>query len=150
MKFSKLTRATCIAALALCLSVALIPSAAVVAQNGALVYFPQGGETLEVASGGIINIQTGGAIKYNGVANTGVVKAGLTTVSAAQASANTVAITTGLTAITATQVMVLNTGNNVVTSDADITFSDGTLTVADGSTYNTVENYLIHWIAVGS
>lgn len=118
--------------------------------SNTLVYFPQGGETLEVASGGIINVQTGGAIKYNGVANTGVVKAGITTVSAAQASANTVAITTGLTSITAVQVMVLNTGNNVVTADADITFSGGTLTVADGSTYNTVENYLIHWIAVGN
>jgi len=120
------------------------------AQNGALVYFPQGGATMEVASGGIVNVQTGGAIKYNGVANTGVVKSGVTTVSAAQATANTVAITTGLSSITAAQVMVLNTGNNVVTSDADITTSTGTLTVADGSTYNTVENYLIHWIAVGS
>lgn len=122
---------------------------AAVAQN-TKVYLPQGGNSLEVASGGSINIASGGSLKYNGVANTGATRAGIITVSAAQASANAVAITTGLATVGAVNIQVLNTGNNVVTSDADITISGGTVTVADGSTYNTVENYLIHWIAVGS
>lgn len=113
------------------------------------VYFDQGGNTLNVDSGGVIAVDAASGLTIGGVAISGNVRAGITTVSAAQASANAVAITTGLTTITAVQVMVLNTGNNVVTSDADITFSGGTLTVADGSTYNTVEDYLIHWIAVG-
>ncbi len=113
------------------------------------VYIDQGGDTLNVDSGGVIAIDALSGLTIGGVAALGVVRAGIVTVSAAQASANAVAITTGLTTITAVQVMVLNTGNNVVTSDADITFTGGTLTVADGSTYNTVENYLIHWIAVG-
>lgn len=131
----------CIALVAVCF--------AAIAQN-TLVYFPQGGASLEVASGGSINVASGGTIKYNGVADTGATRGGIITVSAAQASANAVAITTGFATVSAINVQVLNTGNNVVTSDADITISGGTVTVADGSTYNTVENYLIHWIAVGS
>lgn len=36
-----------------------------------------------------------------------------------------------------------------VTSDADITWSGGNLTVADGSTYNTVAGQVVNWIASG-
>ncbi len=119
------------------------------AGENTLVYFPQGGESMQVASGGVIEVQEGGLIAYNGVIQP-VVAGAIVTISAAQASANAVVIDTGLTTISAVNIQVLNTGNNVVTSDADITISGGTVTVADGSTYNTVENYLLHWIAVGA
>lgn len=74
---------------------------------------------------------------------------GRVTTSAAQASANAVVIATGLTTILGAIIQVVDAGNNVVTSDADVTFSGGNLTVADGATYNTVSGQIINWIAWG-
>lgn len=76
------------------------------------------------------------------------VVSGSHTVTAGEASANAVAIDTGLSTITSAIVQVLNAGN-VATSDADVTWSDGILTIADGSTYNTVAGYVINYIVAG-
>ena len=46
-------------------------------------------------------------------------------------------------------VQVLDSGNNVVTSDADITFSGNTVTVADGSSFSLADTYIIHVLARG-
>lgn len=74
--------------------------------------------------------------------------ASATVVSAGQAAANAAVIDTGLTTITALSVMVLRAGN-VVTSDADVTFVGGVVTIADGATYNTTAADVIHLIGVG-
>lgn len=74
---------------------------------------------------------------------------GRLTTSAAQASANTIVIATGLGTIQGAIVQVVDSGNNVVTSDADVTFSAGNLTVADGSTYNTVAGQIVNWLVWG-
>jgi hypothetical protein len=42
----------------------------------------------------------------------------------------------GLSAIHGAIVQVLDSGNNVVTTDADVTWSGNSLTIADGSTFN--------------
>lgn len=70
------------------------------------------------------------------------------TVTSGEASANAVVIDTGLDTITGAICQVLNAGN-VATSDADITWSGSDLTIADGSSYNTVAGYVINWIAFG-
>jgi len=72
------------------------------------------------------------------------------TITAAQAIANSCTIATGLASVTSVVVQVLNTTFNVVTSDVDVTISAGNIVVADGGSYNTVENYIIRWIAVGA
>lgn len=72
------------------------------------------------------------------------------TVTSADASANASAIVTGLKSIDSVIVQVKSSGNNVLTSDADITHSGGTITVADGSTYNTTAGYIVSWLAVGA
>lgn len=76
------------------------------------------------------------------------VVSGSHTVTAGEASANEVEIDTGLSTITSAIVQVLNAGN-VATSDADVTWNDGILTIADGSTYNTVAGYTINYIVAG-
>lgn len=75
---------------------------------------------------------------------------GTHTITGGEAAANTLTIDTGLSSITTHIVQILDSGNNVVTSDADITKSGGNLTVADGATYNTTSGYKIHWIVVGA
>jgi len=57
---------------------------------------------------------------------------------------------TGLATVVAHVIQVLDATNNEVTVDADVTEAAGTITVADGVTYNTVAGQLIHWIAVGT
>ena len=84
-----------------------------------------------------------------GRSNLGI-KGGSHSTTAGEASGNTLSIATGLSSITTAIVQVLNSGNNVVTTDADITFSAGTIVVADGSSYNTVEGQIIKWIAIGA
>ena len=126
------------------------------AQNGALVYFPQGGETMEVASGGTINVQTGGSIKYNGVANTGVIKSGTVTLD----GSNPTPVTTGLTT-------VLNGSACLKSSTAPgddptyftVDYSSGTLNIYawknTGGTDPTLvastnNSATVDWIAVGN
>jgi hypothetical protein len=74
---------------------------------------------------------------------------GTYTVTAADATANSSTIKTGLTSIGAKIVQVLDSGNNVVTSDADVTVSGGNIVVADGSTYNTTAGYIVNYIVIG-
>lgn len=76
------------------------------------------------------------------------VVASATTVSAGQATANAAVIQTGLTSVTALSVMILRAGN-VVTSDADVTFTGGAVTVADGASYNMTAGDVIHLIGAG-
>lgn len=71
-------------------------------------------------------------------------------ITAGEETANSVTIATGLTSITTVIVQVVDSGNNVLTSDADVSTSSGNLIVADGSTYNTAETNVIRWIAVGA
>ena len=78
------------------------------------------------------------------------VVAGSHVTTAGEATANEVAIATGLSSIDSMIVQVLDAGNNVVTADADITEAAGTVTVADGATYNTVAGQIINWIAYGA
>jgi hypothetical protein len=78
-----------------------------------------------------------------------LIAAGAHSTTAGEAVANTLTIATGLTTVATVQVMVLDATNNVVTADADVTFTGGNLVVADGSTYNTVEGQVIHWFAYG-
>lgn len=126
------------------------------AQEQTLVYLEQGGSVLNIASGGELQLAgtaiTASAGEINAACDgaTGKVRAGIHTVTAAEASDGTLAIATGLTSVTALNIMVVSTGNNLATSDADVTISGGTVTIADGSTYNTVEADKIHWIAVGA
>lgn len=79
---------------------------------------------------------------------------GTHTVTSAQASANTsiIDLSDAMKVVEGGVVQIVDSGNNVVTSDADITFGGtaGTLTVADGSTYNTTAGYLIRYVVWGS
>lgn len=73
--------------------------------------------------------------------------AGVHTITADEATANLVDIETGVTGLTLSKcaVSVWN-GTTLATSDAVITEpTDGTIRVADGSTYNTVAGYVIRW-----
>lgn len=75
--------------------------------------------------------------------------AGTHVTTSGEAGANTLTIATGLAHITSAIVQVLDAGNNVVTTDADVTWSAGNLTIADGATYNTVAGQVINWEAFG-
>jgi hypothetical protein len=108
----------------------------------------ESGGSITVASGGDLTLAAGATFSVNGAAQKSVV-GGIHTVTAGEASAGTLDIVTGLTTLSAFPVMVLDTGNNVITADADITNTTGTLTIADGSSFAVTENYLIHWLALG-
>ena len=97
-----------------------------------------------------VNIPQGGdALYWGDVAQTGCVRAGKHTVTSAQVTASAATFATGLTTVSGYIVAVLRS-NVTVTSDAVITESAGTISVADGgTTYNVTENDVIHWIAVG-
>jgi len=136
------------------------------------VYLAQGAAELVVASGGDVTVESGGDINaesggsitlasgadltlaagatfsVNGAAQKSVV-GGIHTTTSDEATANAVAIVSGLTTIAAIHVQVLDATNNVVTVDADVTEAAGTITIADGVTYNTVAGQLIQWSAIG-
>ena len=71
------------------------------------------------------------------------------TVTAGDATANASTIPTGLTTVSMALVQVVDSGDRVLTSDADITWSAGNIVVADGATYNTTAGYKIRWFASG-
>jgi hypothetical protein len=79
----------------------------------------------------------------------GVLRAGSYTALAADETAGEVDIVTGLSTIVSLSVSVLRAGV-VVTSDAAVSASGGTITVADGATFDLAEDDVIHWIAVGA
>ena len=134
-------------------------------QQGAAEQVVASGGDITVESGGDINAESGGSItlasgadltlaagatfSVNGAAQQSVVGA-IHTATAGEASGGTLDIVTGLTTVSTFKIMALDTGNNVVTADADVTESSGTITVADGAaTFAVTENYLIHWVAIG-
>jgi hypothetical protein len=78
-----------------------------------------------------------------------VAYAGEYTVTAGDATANAATIATGHTTVAVAVAQVVDSGDRVVTSDADITWSAGNLVVADGGTYNTTAGYKVRWIAFG-
>lgn len=78
----------------------------------------------------------------------GPIAHGSYTVVAADDTANTVALDTGLSSITVALVQVVRSGK-ASTSDAAVSWSGGTLTVADGSTYVLTTGDVLNWIAVG-
>ncbi len=140
-------------ALALC---ALLAIGLTAAAANTLVYFPQGGASMEVASGGTINVQTGGSIKYNGVASTGVIKSGTVTLD----GSNPTPVTTGLTT-------VLTAGATLKTTSAPgddptyftVDYTGGTLNIYawknTGGTDPTLvastnSSATVDWIVVGN
>ncbi len=70
------------------------------------------------------------------------------TVTAGEDTAGTLDITTGATSIAAQVVQILRTGA-VVTGNAVVSVSAGTLTVADGATYVLTAGDVINWIVIG-
>lgn len=77
-------------------------------------------------------------------------RAGKYTAVADDASNDSVAIATGLNTIVTAQVMILR-GNKCMTDDATITFTGGTLTIADNSTaYVLTTGDVIHWLVTGT
>lgn len=59
-------------------------------------------------------------------------------------------IATNLTTISTAIVQVVDSGDNVVISDADITWSGANITVADGGTFACTSGYKVRWFAFGS
>lgn len=70
---------------------------------------------------------------------------GTHTVTADEDTANSAAIATGKADATAFIVQIFRSGVNVA-HDAEVSISDGTLTVADGSTYTLTAADVINWI----
>jgi hypothetical protein len=134
--------------------------------HNTLIFLQQGGAIQTVAAGGLIDVKASGGLKVNGAvvdpANTPVANslaststnkimaAGTHSTTAPEGIANTLTIATGLTTITSAIVQVLTASNAVATTDAVVTWSGGNLTVADGSTYNTVSGQIINWFAFGA
>lgn len=105
---------------------------------------------VDIVSGSALKI-AGTSVNPLGATSAGkLLASGAHTVTAGNASANSATIATGLTSIASMVVQVLDSGNNVVTADADVTASGGNLVVADGATYNTTAGYVIHWLAFGA
>jgi len=117
------------------------------------VYFPQGGESMQVASGGIINIAEGGAIVYNDVIQP-VVASGTVTLD----GSNPTPVTTGLTTVTTAVAVIKQSttpGDDPVCVTVDYTGgtlniyawkNNGTDPTLVASTNSTAT---IDWIAVG-
>lgn len=118
----------------------------------------QDGEVIFVKSGGTLQLESGSAVTLAGVDKTDefaaalalTVKAGAYSMDADDATANSATIASGLASITTVICQVVDSGNNVVTSDADITTSSGNIVVADGSTFNVTDGYVVRWIAIGA
>lgn len=79
-----------------------------------------------------------------------VVQAGQHSVDSDEDTAGELDIVTGLAAVAMFQVQILRAGA-VVTGDAAVSESEGTLTVADGGDdYAVTENDVVQWLAVGT
>lgn len=73
---------------------------------------------------------------------------GTHTVTSGEDTANTCSIASGLTTVSAINVMILRAGA-VVTGDAAVSVSIGTVTVANGDTYVLTAGDVIHWMVAG-
>lgn len=72
-------------------------------------------------------------------------------VTSAQATANAAVIdlSTDMPVVEGVIFQILRAGNDT-TTDADVTYSGGTFTVADGTTYNMTAGDIINYLAFGS
>lgn len=131
----------------LCAALIGLVGLAAFAQN-TLVYFPQGGASLQVASGGVVDIAAASGLTINDVAFSGAVRGGTATVSAGEDTANTKTITTGFATTSAISVNIVRSGK-IISSDPAVSLSSGNIVVADGSTYVLTAADTIYWIAVG-
>jgi hypothetical protein len=95
-----------------------------------------------------LNVTTFG-VGANRLVSSGAVRAARHTVSGGEAGAHTLDIVTGATTVVAQFVQILRSGA-VVTADAHVSVSGGTLTVADGSTYAVTTGDVVNWMAVGA
>ena len=129
-------------------------------QGGARRVVASGG-SLDVESGGELDIESGGALKLAGTAITASAAeingtcdgsskrtvAGTTTAPGTPGA--TLDSVTGLTTITAKIVQILRS-TAVVTGDAKVTVSGGTISVASGdATYTLTAGDIVEWIANG-
>ena len=73
---------------------------------------------------------------------------GQRTATSGEGAANTLDIATGLDTISSAIVQVIRAGK-VATSDAAVSWTGGTITVANGSTFDLATGDVINWIAVG-
>ena len=120
-----------------------------------LVYFDQGGATLNVDSGGVIAVDALSGLTVGGVSATGVVKSGTVTLD----GTNPTPVTTGLTTITSAVACIKTDtapGDDPVTVTVD--YSGGTLNIYawknTGGTDPTLvastnSSATVDWIAVG-
>ncbi|RMG04686.1 MAG: hypothetical protein D6726_02910 [Nitrospirae bacterium] len=70
--------------------------------------------------------------------------------SSSEASAGTLSVTiTQLVRITGAMVQVLDSGNNVATSDIDVTWSGNVLTLANGSSFSLAATQNIYCVVWG-
>lgn len=106
------------------------------------------GGDLDVENGGDIALADGGNIQIEGY-DASVTGISYTLVSA-DATANGVTLTTGLASIWTANCQVVTSGNLVATSDAKIQWSSGSLSILDGSTYNTTSGQKIRCFVFGS
>lgn len=132
------------------------------------VFFPQGGDSLEIESGGAINANSGstvtiesgatlavaGTMTVGGVSATGVVKSGTVTLD----GTNPTPVTTGLTTVTSAVACIKSStapGDDPVA--VTVTYSGGTLNIyawkTDGTDptliASTNSSATVDWIAVG-
>jgi len=146
--------------------VTLVCCVVAVAQYSATIYMKQGGTDMVIGNGGTVTVESGGDIaiesggvlnaaaasglKINSVAFTGTVRAGQHTCTSDEATNNTAVISTGLTSVSAHLIQILRSGA-VVTGDAVVSESSGTISVLDGaSTYAVTASDVINWLAVGT
>lgn len=97
---------------------------------------------------GDFNVASGGNIQFEGYDAT---VTGISyTLLSADATANGVTIATGLTSIYMALCQVVTSANVVGTSDAKIQWSSGSLSILDGSSYNTVAGSKVRCVVTGS
>ncbi|MBI2424192.1 MAG: DUF2190 family protein [Candidatus Hydrogenedentes bacterium] len=132
---------------------------------GALIYSAADGKLSSTAAAGSylrgVAVQAAGAnndwFEYaplaGGVAidSSSVVRAGIATAGAGEATANLMDITTGLAAITGWQIQILRSGVPVILDQVLSSPSAGVLRVADGaSTFQVTNGDKYNWIAYGT
>jgi len=73
------------------------------------------------------------------------VRMGSYTMVTADDTAGTVSIPSGLTVFKYFNVTIVDSGGNVVTSDADLTISGSNLVVADGGSFANTAGYVVYF-----
>jgi len=105
---------------------------------------------LNILSGGELDIQSGGALQFGGVAQSGNVRGANYTVVAQDATDDDIVIDTGLTTISSFNYHILRAGVNFGGSDEVVTIAAGVITITEDTTYVVTADDVVYWIAVGS